>query len=127
MIRQLYRALSGLALSILVIFLTLRFLVWHHGEIPAFQTRVEALILGVSMAMLAALVSSMIHLKLKRKLEATRIEEWVIGFNSFESEVDEYISEVWVPTFTQQSEVPEREYDYVENLPALELLEEIIR
>jgi len=127
MIRQMSRALSGLALSVLVIYLTLRILVWHHGEISTFQTRVEALVLGVSMAMLTALVSSIVHLKLKRKLETTRIKEWVIGFASFGSEVDESISDVLAPTYTQHSDVPKREYVCVEILPALEPLEEIVR
>jgi len=127
MIRQMSRALSGLALSILVIYLTLRILVWQHGVIPTFQARVEALVLGVSIAMLAALVSSIVHLKLKRKLGTTRIEEWVIGFASFVSEVDEYIGDVLAPTYTQQSDVPKREYVCVEILPALEPLEEIVR
>ena len=127
MIRQISRALSGLALSVLAIYLTLRILVWHHGEISTFQARVEALVLGVSMAMLATLVSSIVHLKLKRKLETTRIEEWVIGFTSFGSEVDEYIGEALAPTYNQQSDVPEREYICIENLPALEPLEEIVR
>lgn len=127
MIRQISRALSGLALSVLVIYLTLRILVWHHGEIPIFQARVEALVLGVSMAMLTTLVSSIVHLKLKRKLETTRIEERVIGFTSFGSEVDEYIGDVLAPTYTQQSDVPKREYVCVEILSALEPLEEIVR
>lgn len=127
MIRQMSRALSGLALSVLVIYLTLRILVWQHGEIPTFHARVEALVLGVSIAMLAALVSSIVHLKLKRKLKTTRIEEWVIGFASFGSEVDEYIGDVLAPTYTQQSDVPKREYVCVEILPALEPLGEIVR
>ena len=126
MIRQMSRALSGLALSILVIYITLRILVWQHGVIPTFQARVEALVLGVSIAMLAALVSSIVHLKLKRKLETTR-EERVIGFTSLGSEVDEYIGDVLAPTYTQQSDVPKREYVCVEILPALEPLEEIVR
>ena len=127
MIRQLTRAISGLALSILVIYLTLRILVWQHGKVPTFQTRVEALVLGVSMAMHAASVSSIVHLKLKRKLKATRIEERVIGFTSFGSEVEGYIREGLAPAYTQQSDVPEREYVCVENLPALEPFEEIVR
>ena len=127
MIRRLSRALSGLVLSILVIYLALRILVWHHDEVPTFQARVEALVLGASVAMLAALVSSIVHLMLKRKLETTRNEEWVVGFTSFGSEVDGYIGEVLAPTYTQQSDVPRREYDWVENLPALEPLEEIAR
>ena len=127
MIGQLSRALSGLALSVLGIFLTLRILVWHHGEVPTFQARVEALVLGVSMAMLATLVSSIVHLKLKLKLKTTRIEERVISFTSFGSEVDEYSGEVLATAYTQQSDVPEREYVYVDNLPAMEPLEGIVR
>ena len=96
MIRQLIRGIKGLALSVLVIYLTSRILVLHHGEVPTFQARVEALTLGISMAMLATWMSSIIHLKLKRKLETTRIEERLIGFTSFESEVDEYVGEAAV-------------------------------
>jgi len=99
MIRQLSRALSGLALSVLVIYFTLRIFAGHHGGVHTFQARFEALVLGISMAMLAALVSSIVHLKLKRKLETTRIEEWVIGFASFGSEVDDYIGEVLASTY----------------------------
>lgn len=127
MIRQLIHAIKGLALSVLVIYLTSRILVLHHGEVPTFQARVEALTLGISMAMLATWMSSIIHLKLKRKLETTRIEERLIGTTSFESEVDEYVGETLAPTSTQQSDVPEREYVCVGQLPTLEPLEEIVR
>jgi len=126
MIRQLSRALSGLALSVLVIYLMLHIFVWNHADISTFQARVEALLLGISVALLATLVASIVRLKLMRTLETTRIEEWVIGFASFGSEVDEYIGEVLAPTYTQQSDVPKREYLHVEVLSALEPLEEVV-
>jgi len=126
MIRQLSRALSGLELSVLVIYLMLHIFVWPHEGISTFQARVEALVLGISVTLLATLVASNVRLKLKRTLETTRIEEWVIGFASFGSEVDEYIGEVLAPTYTQRSDVSKREYVNVEVLPALEPLEEVV-
>ena len=126
MIRQLSRALSGLALSVLVIYLMLHIFVWNHADISTFQARVEALLLGISVALLATLVASIVRLKLMRTLETTRIEEWVIGFASFGSEVDEYIGEVLAPTYTQQSDIPKREYLHLEVLSALERLEEVV-
>lgn len=126
MIRQLSRALSGLALSVLVIYLMLHILVWHHADISTFQARVEALVLGISVTLLATLVASNVRLKLKRTLETTRIEERVIRFIPFESEVDEYISDVSATAYTQRSDVSKREYVPVEVLPALEPLEEVV-
>jgi len=84
MIRQLSRALSGLALSVLVIYLMLHIFVWHHVDISTFQARVEALVLGISVTLLATLVASNVRLKLKRTLETTRIEERAIRFISWD-------------------------------------------
>lgn len=126
MIRQLSRALSGLALSVLVIYLMLHIFVWHHAEISTFQARVEALLLGISVTLLATLVASIVRLKLKRTLETTRIEERVIRFISFESEVDEYIGDISATAYTQRSDVSKREYVQVEVLPVLEPVEEVV-
>ncbi len=126
MIRQLSRALSGLALSVLVIYLMLHIFVWHHAEISTFQARVEALLLGISVTLLATLVASIVRLKLKRTLETTRIEERVIRFISFEGEVDEYIGDVSVTAYTQRPDVSKREYVQVEVLPVLEPVEEVV-
>jgi len=127
MIRQLSRALSGFTLSVLVIYLMLHTFVWHHADIFNFQARVEALLLGISVALLATLVGSIVRLKLKRTLETTRIEERAIRFILFESEVDEYIiGDVSATAYTQRSDVSKREYVHVEVLPALEPLEEVV-
>ena len=126
MIRQLSRALSGLALSVLVIYLMLHIFVWHYVDISTFQARVEALVLGISVTLLATLVASIVRLKLKRTLETTRIEERAIRFISIESEVDEYIGDVSAPAYTKRSDVPKREYVHVEVLSALEPLEEVV-
>ena len=104
----------------------LHIFVWHHVDISTFQARVEALLLGISVALLATLMASIVRLKLKRTLETTRIEERVIRFISIESEVDEYIGDISAPAYTKRSDVPKREYVHVEVLSALEPLEEVV-
>ena len=123
MINRMVRVLTGLLLSMMIIHLVRRLPFWDSRGIYTADAWAESFALGICMALLTMSVGSIAHLRIRRFLDLTRIEERIDPASEFAQSQPSVQAHSKSPQPTFQPRI----FVNVDVLPAFEMHEENVR
>ena len=127
MINRMVRVLTGLLLSMMIIHLVRRLPFWDSRGIYNADAWVESFALGICMALLTMSVGSIAHLRIRRFLDLTRIEESIDPASELPWEFAQSQPSVQAHSKSPQTTIKPRIFVNVDVLPAFEMHEENVR
>ena len=127
MINRMVRVLTGLLLSMMIIHLVRRLPFWDSRGIYNVDAWVESFALGICVALLTMSVGSIAHLRIRRFLDLTRIEESIDPASELPWEFAQSQPSVQAHSKSPQPTFQPRIFVNVDVLPAFEMHEENVR